>query len=259
MPLIVTLVLVGSFSLVAIGAPRLVGGPLHYIALPIWKLRQFADNTIADLLVTFGEKQKLQDEIELLRLKERSNEISILSAEQYRRENEELKKTLGRDKPDRRILTAVLAAPPISPYDTLVIDVGKNKDIETGMPVLFDDVAIGTVSEVYGKTSVVTLFSSPKERHEVLIGESDTRALAEGTGGGGFVVTLPKGTKVRVGDLVRTPGLFVTIIGTIEEIQSNEADSLERAFIKSPVNVSQVSWLEVSTESPLPEEVLKDE
>ena len=68
-----------------------------------------------------GRNDELEKEVQELRLK-------LLSKDLLLKENKELKAILGRVSNQRAILATVLSRPNNSPYDTLIIDIGKDKE-----------------------------------------------------------------------------------------------------------------------------------
>ena len=73
------------------------------------------------------------------------------------------------------ILSAILAKPNQSPYDTLLIDAGSGQGIKTGDTVFaLGDVPIGRVDVVYDNSAKVVLFSNPGEKTEAVISGKNT-------------------------------------------------------------------------------------
>lgn len=92
--------------------------------------------------------------------------------ESLKAENIELRSMLGRKyEADKSILADVIIRPPKTPYDNLIVDAGEDQGVEVGDLVYAEsDYGIGRVSEVYAKSSRVTLFSSSDNKEQVLVG-----------------------------------------------------------------------------------------
>ena len=122
------------------------------------------------------ENEKLNQEIA-------RRDASTLLIETLKEENEKLKATLGRTGKGNDILGVVLSRPPMSPYDTLILDVGRTDGVDVGNNVYVDgDTLIGTVAESYDHQSKVSLFSTPERQVPVLVGKSNISAQAVGRG-----------------------------------------------------------------------------
>lgn len=100
------------------------------------------------------ENNELKKELNLINSK-------LLLSQILLRENNELKTLLGRKEENQKfILANVLAKPNLSPYDSLILDVGEGYGIKKGDKVIVNNnVVIGELEDVYLKTSKVRLFS----------------------------------------------------------------------------------------------------
>ena len=160
-------------------------------------------------------------------------------------ENSDLKGLLGRHSQSASILTVVLSKPPMSLYDTAVVDVGTSDKVSVGDQALaLGFVPIGVVSAVYPHTSTIKLFSSSGQKIDVVIGKN-TQTSAEAQGGGNFLIKLPKGTPVAEGDPIAAPGIGVEIFGHVENIESNDNDPFIYVRFDLPVNMSELHFLQI--------------
>ncbi len=223
----------------------------HYVSEPLWKAGNRVTNTassygaLLDSKGTLEERNdELEREIEELRLK-------LLSKNLLLQENKELKATLGRVSSREVVLAAVLAKPNNSPYDTLIIDVGKDKGIEKGDKVLVaGEIVIGTIGEVYAHSSKVELYSSPGLTHNVTVREGTIPATAYGKGAGNFEITLPRDVPIALDDVVTIPDTDIIVLGSILHVEKDPNSPFQTIFVKSPVNFSELRWVEVVTSSP---------
>ena len=170
-------------------------------------------------------------------------------------ENIALKGRLGRyEKEPERTLAVVLAKPDMTPYDTLIIDVGKDDNVSVGDTILFENVILGEVSEAYQTTSKVWLYSSHGEYVDVFIGDNAITAEAKGLGGGNFEIELPRNVDVFVGDSIYIPKFHPQILGIVEHINSDPNDAFERILFRSPVSLFSLRFVDVIHSPYVPHE-----
>jgi cell shape-determining protein MreC len=162
-------------------------------------------------------------------------------------ENEELRALLG-DSGDERILAGVIARPPATPYDMLMIDRGSAHGIKEGVIVYHTNGhAIGMVSRVYETMSLVTLFSTSGVETTVYVYGPDVFAYAYGEGGGVMRISLPQGIKVTEGDSVVLPSLSMGNIGVIERVISVPTQPEQSAYVTFPVPIQSLHNVTVGT------------
>lgn len=175
---------------------------------------------------------------------------SMLLLDGLRQENEELKTALGRSAKGNDVLGVVLTRPPVTVYDTLILDVGTSDGIKVGNRVYADgDVLIGDIAEVYANQSKVSLFSTPGRILSVIVGDKHVAAQAKGRGLGNFVLSLPAETGIQVGDPIALPQIRPHTFGLVESILVDSSDSLQTILFKSPVNINNLKFVEVDRNS----------
>lgn len=207
------------------------------------------DGSVSILSTSFQEKTALSERIGML---ERENErLRLMSRDRdlIHEENKKLKRELGRDEETAPfILGRVLSKPPISPFDILTIDLGEKHGIEKGARVyVTENTEIGFVSEVFANHSMVTLYSSAKERTPVEINNGGSLVIAEGEGGGSVIIQAPRTLEVKKGDLLFRPSLSSTIMGVVESAEIGETDSFMTVHGKLPVNIFEITWVYIKT------------
>lgn len=211
----------------------------HYLLDPVIENSQVVSSAISSQ--TIKSKSKLLEEISRLKGELDFKEATILKYEYLQNENERLRGLLGRSEEKSVLLSKILSKPNLSPYDTLIIDVGENNALSPGLLVLGgDSTPIGRIAEVYKETSLVRLFSSPLEKQTVEIGESGILGEAIGAGGGNFRVLLPKDVPVDQGDLIRIPGIDSNILGVVDLIDKRETETFIKIIFSSPLNIYQL-------------------
>lgn len=185
------------------------------------------------------ENKRLTDEVA-------ERDASMLLIDALRQENEELKKLGNRSGAGDDVLGVVFSRPPVTSYDTLVIDIGSTDGISVGNKVYaLGDALIGDVVEVYAHQSKVSLFSTPGRTMPVLIGSSTVATEALGRGSGNFAVTLPADISVQVGDVILSSDIRPHTFGVIEKIEVDSSDSLQTIFFKAPINIQSIRFVQV--------------
>ena len=162
-------------------------------------------------------------------------------------ENTNLKEILGRkNEKTKTILSAILGKPNQSPYDTLIIDVGKKEGVEAGDTVfVLGNVPIGRVNAAYDSSSKVTLFSNSGEKTQVVVGGMNIFMEVVGRGGGNFEMILPRDFTLSRGDQVVLPGIVPLVLGIVETIISDPSDSFQKALLVSPVNIQELKFVQI--------------
>lgn len=160
-------------------------------------------------------------------------------------ENQELQEALGRTRYESSIMANVLSRPPVSLYDTLVVDVGREDDIKVGDTALsFESIPIGEIIEVDRRTSLLKLYSSAGSKIQAVFANSKSEVEIVGVGGGNFRSKIPKDVEILIGEEVITPGQS-WIIGIVESVSEKETDSFKDVFIKGPVNIFKIRKVEI--------------
>jgi cell shape-determining protein MreC len=145
------------------------------------------------------------------------------------------------------IVAGVLARPPVSPYDTLVVAAGKAQGVSLGQfAYAAGGVPIGTVETVSDTTSRIELFSRGGRVTEGWVGEKRIPITLTGKGGGAFEATLPRDSGVELNAVVYVPGPGALPIGSVARIDSNPSSPRDIVHIAPYVNLFSLTWIEIS-------------
>src|SRR3989344_6456103 len=221
-----------------------LAGVVHFIARPLFSAANSVTDSLASTRAYFSSKRSLRDENTRLQ-----DALDMVTAESYSREvlrseNEALKSVLGRHATRSLLLARVLASPGRAPYDTLIIDTGESLGVAVGTPVLVDgDFAVGEITQVFGESAVVTLYSSSGNELPVTVGSSSTPTIAYGVGGGNFRIVLTRGIPVTVGDMIEIPTLAPLYAGVVDAVNKQGSGSLQEIYFKWPMNVHTLRFV----------------
>lgn len=215
------------------------------LTTPFWNLKNSASNS--NFFEYFKSKQALINERQAMEQKLFLAGNLLALNETLQSENETLKDLMGRSATKQKtILANILVKPPQSFYDLLVIDVGADEGIKVNDRVIADaTVYIGKVSEVYDHTAKVTLYSSPGEKNQVILGTNSVSVEAIGVGGGNFNILLPREVEVKENDVIIMPSITTNIFGIVEKVDFKDKDAFQTVLFKSPVNISELSLVQV--------------
>ncbi|MBI5405503.1 rod shape-determining protein MreC [Candidatus Kaiserbacteria bacterium] len=146
----------------------------------------------------------------------------------------------------RGVVAGVVARPPTSPYDTLIIARGAKAGITAGQEAFADGgVPIGVVSAVFPDFSRVTLFSAPGMRVDGWIGPRAVPVTLRGAGGGTLRASLPRSVEVKAGDAVFVPGPGALPIGNVARVDDDPLLPVITIHIQPATNLFSLTWLEL--------------
>ena len=220
--------------------PSFFPGLFMSVARPFWRT-EFSIQSGA-----LGSPGQLLSENESLKRQLSDLQLSIASTsiEAILQENADLKAMLGRASTTPSVLAAVLSRPPFMPYDELIIDRGADDGIGSGTLVYSPEmVLIGRISALYSQTSAVTLFTSPGQKYNVLIGSSNVPAVAGGRGDGQYEAQVPHGSAIQAGDIVSDSSLNDLDFGVVVSVTADPSDPFDQVLFAPPINIYQLRWV----------------
>jgi len=153
-----------------------------------------------------------------------------------------------------KILAGVVARPPESPYDTLVLAAGSHAGVALGMEAFGEGgVPLGAVSSVLADFSRVTLFSAPGVTTDGWVGNENIPLTLQGAGAGAMQAIVPRAANISVGDIVFVPGPGALPIGKVIRIDSDPSTSSVTLRIAPALNMFSITWIVLrDTGSSLP-------
>jgi len=228
----------------------------HIIFRPVLVLGNNIGDKFVNIKSYFISKNSLYLQNQNLQSKITEDEIKMSNYNSILAENINLKEILGRlpaqaGKGEKTVMTnitlsAILAKPNQSLYNTLVIDIGINKDIKVGNIVFaLGNVPIGRIAETYLNSSKVVLFSNAGEKTQAVISGRNIFLEITGRGGGNFEMIMPQDFTLVKGDQVVLPGIVPYVLGIVETIISDPRDPFVKALLVSPVNIQELKFVQV--------------
>jgi len=148
--------------------------------------------------------------------------------------------------PDDYTGASVIARPPLSPYDTLLIDTGSDSEAEVGSPVWWPPgVYLGKVREVRTRSALVTLVSAPNQRHSGRVDNTTIKTV--GRGGGKIQAVVPEQLSVSTSSQV-VSDRYGLVYGSVEALQPGSLSSQKRLLIQPVVPASVIEYVYVGKE-----------
>lgn len=143
-----------------------------------------------------------------------------------------------------KILAGVVARPPESPYDTLVLSAGTNDGITLDMEAFGEGgVPLGVVSWVTADFSRVTLFSSPGINMSGWIGKASLPVIIRGAGAGVMNASVARSAGIITGDIVFLPGPGMLPVGAVTRVDSDSSSPSVTLRITPTLNYFSISWV----------------
>jgi len=155
------------------------------------------------------------------------------------------------------ILAGVVARPPMSPYDTLILSAGREDGVVLGMEAFgAGGVPVGIVTSILDDFSRVTLFSSSGVSMSGWVGRGNVPLSIVGAGGGAMQAVVARAALVAPGDVVFMPGPGMLPVGSVLRVESDPLSPAVTLRIQPAINPFAISWVElrmtgVATSTPL--------
>lgn len=147
-------------------------------------------------------------------------------------------------KDTSKILAGVVARPPESPYDTLVLAAGEKVGVMLGQEAFgAGGVPIGVVSSVLADFSRVTLFSAPNTVMHGWVGRENLPLTIRGAGAGAMRASLARSANIAVGDTVFVPGPGALPIGSVTRIDNDPTAPGVVLHITPALNLFSITWV----------------
>lgn len=232
------LALVLLFALVRVFAP----GVVVALGTPLWQGGTMLSAGVGNVGSFFTSSAKLANDRD--RLLRENAALTVENATLAARTSD-LTRVLGtRTEPGPGILASVLARPPISPYDVLVVDQGTESGVQVGMRALgAGGVPLGTVESASGSSARVMLYSSSGRETESWVGEQRLPVALRGEGSGAFSATVARESGVVVGDMIYVTGAGALPIGTVTKVESDPSSPRSHIDIKPLLNPFSTVWV----------------
>ncbi|KND52049.1 MAG: hypothetical protein ABA06_02175 [Parcubacteria bacterium C7867-001] len=219
-----------------------------FLASPFLNFGSFATNELHIGLSSLESSRSLIEERDRLR-----TEVDALTNENRRLSSELAVRTvlLGNRAAGVGVIAGVVARPPITPYDILLLAKGNADGVAQGAFVTASGgIPVGIIESASAHSSRVSLFSLSGHASVAWIGTGKVPVTLIGEGAGTFAAELPKDAKIVVGDTVFiAPGGVP--FGTVLRIDTNPSSPSEQVRIQPFVNPFTLTEVLVLPENSL--------
>lgn len=188
-----------------------------------------------------------------LREQNLSLEKDNILSQQYKLENDRLKKELGyRDTAPFALISAtVISKDPTGFNQAIILNAGAHDGVWQGAAVLAQGVLVGKIISVEEFTSKAMLVTDPQSSITAQISGTQDNALVRGSYGSGMVVDMiSQDTQINKDDQVVTAGLDQDLprgilIGTIGDLISRKNDLQQRATVVSATDLKNLDFVSI--------------
>lgn len=133
---------------------------------------------------------------------------------------------------DAGAIARVVARPPQSPYDTLVVALDAGSGVFAGMEAFAPGgIPVGVVEQVLGSFASVELFSAPGRVTEGWVGDTNLPITLRGAGGGTFRATAARAEELREGVSVYVPGPGKQPLGTVARMYDDPSAPAVEVYV----------------------------
>ena len=225
----------------------IVSSVSSFVTTPFYIAVHYIETSGATIPVFIRGRMELLHQIQTLETEIASQQGNDTFHTFLEKENEELRNLLNASS-SPTIVAGVIARPPFTPYDSIIIDRGSDDGITENAPVYYgSQMALGYIRKVFSHSAVVTLFSSPGVASTVYVFGPNLFTTAYGEGGGVIRLSIPQGISIEEGNLVILPSVDTGVLGSISSIQSIPTEPEQHAYVTFDIPLQSLRLVKVGT------------
>ncbi len=220
---------------------------IKFLGVGVASLTHSTNNFFTSIIVSVESKNSLQKENEALQSQISELNSRLLDRDVLASDNAEMKSALGRTDGLKFTLASVISNSSNSFYNTFLIDGGRNAGLTTNQVVYaFGQNPIGYITESLSNSATVQLYSTPSEIYEGRLSPENIDVTLTGQGGGNFTTTVPRDLNITDGSVVVTKDIHSRVVAVYKKVTSDPRDPFQTLLLISPVNLNQLSFVEVA-------------
>ncbi len=144
------------------------------------------------------------------------------------------------------VLANVIAKPPQSPYDVILVDIGSASGISLGSRVYgLGGIPLGRVGEVTTSQAKIILFSSVGEENQAVIERTGAAITLKGVGGGNMESEVGQDLDIIPGDKILLPQFNGALIASVVEVDKTATSAFKKVLYRTPINIFHMRFVEI--------------
>ena len=231
---------------------------------PVQSLLIDGSNGVVNLFGGFRDVNQLRAQVRQLQEQLNKATLDSVRVRELEIENSELRAQLEykQENPDYLLTGAtvleenpnrarVLGQDPSPLVNFIVIDQGREEDVEVGMPVITPAGLVGRVSEVGAHWARVRLLNDTSSSVNAVVQSTRATGIVQGQGQGSDLLImryLPLGDSVKEGDVILTSGISGAfpkriVIGQVTQVNQRDTDLFTEALIRPSVDLQRLEYV----------------
>jgi len=234
------------FAIVVIGIILRVfmPGVIVAVAKPFWLSGTVLTAGVGNAGSLFSDKITLARELEAMLAENAA--LKAANATQEARIQDLQQLLGGRTEPEAGVVAGVLARPPVSPYDILIIDAGSDQGVVEGSRVLGPGgMPVGVIESVTARSARALLYSTPGHETESWIGDARIPVTLMGEGTGALSAIVSREAGIIVGDRVYASGPGALAVGTVISVDNDPSSPRSSVDIRPLQNPFSLTWVTI--------------
>lgn len=216
------------------------GGPVASVFTAFKNEMKFASAFVSSRTNLINENRKLQLELQ-------KTQDKIIRFDTLYQEHQNLLQAYNRSSyAGSVVLGNVVAKPPQSPYDIILVDTGSASGIALGSRVYgLGGIPLGRVGEVTASQAKILLFSSVGEENQAIIERTGASVVLKGVGGGNLESEVGQDVDIIAGDKILLPQFNGALIASVVEVEETPTSAFKKIFYRTPVNIFHLRFVEI--------------
>lgn len=163
---------------------------------------------------------------------------------EVREENERLVGLLELSQIEAVAVARVVARPPQTHYDTLLLSLPENHAVKVGDRVVFEGMLLGEIVETAADGALAALFSSADSVIDARLDTEPTGIVTlKGQGGGAFTFEVPNAVPVEAGDTLVAAGRDTEVLAVVTQVSVDPDRTVKTVFARAPVSFSELRFV----------------
>lgn len=224
----------GLLIMVTVVQPAFLTNMARGFGLPFLRMRAATYDGASIFGKSFAEKEELVREN--IELKDQIATLKLKGAmyDELKAQYDDLLESTE----EGMLLARVLSTPRTAGYDVLLLDVGAADGVFQDDFVIGQGlVTLGRLESVGERSSRAVLFSSPGSEVAAVLPSLGLDVVAQGQGGGAFIVEVPQETDVKVGDAITLRALLGKPMAFVSEVTVDPTDAFKTVYATVPLNI----------------------